>query len=153
MQVPAFSSSDMSTKIVAVIALLTIASFAHGTTKCRSGTKILYLNDVCPAGYTDITSNVGGTVSSIGKSETIRRQEQEFLSGRTADDRKYKAQIAQEQQQILAVENSRRADCNALASQTRSVEIQMRQINAWQWMDNLKQQHRNLRDQQYRLGC
>ncbi|MFJ1258832.1 hypothetical protein [Cupriavidus sp. CuC1] len=148
-----FSSSDMPTKIVVVVALLTLASFAHGATKCRSGNKILYLTDVCPAGYTDITSTGGTGVSTIGKSANVQRQEQEFLASKTADERANRAQLAQEQQQLVTAENNQRTQCNAIDAEIRANEIAMRQINAWQMMDQLKRNHQLLRDQQFQIGC
>jgi len=137
----------------AILLLLLASSSSIAATKCRNGTKILYLDDRCPPGYTDITTNSGGTVSTMGKSANVQQQEQEFLAGRDAEARQYQAQLAQEQRQIGIEENNRRNMCNGIAGQIRSVEIQMRQINAWQIMDQLKQNHRALRDQQYQLGC
>ena len=47
-------------RLTIILALLIASGSACGTTKCRSGTKIVYLNDVCPAGYTDITGQEHG---------------------------------------------------------------------------------------------
>lgn len=136
-----------------LLAILAAAFNVHGASKCRNGGRILYLDDVCPPGYTDITSGQGGSVSVIGKSAEVKQQEQAFLQERRVSELRYQAQLAQEQRQLVAAENNRQGVCSAIDGQIRAVEIQMRQINGWQFMDQLKRTHRQLRDQQFQLGC
>ncbi|WP_427309057.1 hypothetical protein [Cupriavidus sp. H39] len=130
---------------------MTTPSYA---TKCRNGKSILYTQDrYCPAGYIDITGASGGTVSIVGRSAHVKEQENELLQRRATENGPYQmqmaqAQVAEEQQQA---HNS--ALCTSLASQAKSLEAAMRQPNGPQWLDNLKQQHRNVRDQQYRNKC
>ncbi len=139
--------------LVAVAILAMTPALSYGA-KCRGGKSTLYTQDeFCPPGYTNITNPTGGNVSTIGKSDNVKRQEQEFLQQRAQDQQTYQAQQAQEQRQILAADNDHRSLCNALSERARSIEIQMRQINAWQWMDSLKRQHRDVRDEQYRQRC
>lgn len=122
--------------------------------KCRNQGKILYTQDqYCPAGYTDITSGSGGSVSTIGKSANVQQLEQQYLATKANDSRQYQAQAAQQQQQDAVAASNLRGQCQAIDAQVRSVEIAMRQVNAWQQMDQLKQNHRALRDQQFQLGC
>jgi len=140
-------------RIVLFLAVIALAENAQAA-KCRNRGQILYTQDqYCPAGYTDITSGSGGSVSTIGKSAIVRQQEQQFLAGRAADSQQYQAQAAQQQQQEYAAANNQRSLCQSLDAQLRSTEIAMRQINAWQEMDRLKQNHRAIRDQQFQLGC
>lgn len=122
--------------------------------KCRNQGKILYTQDqYCPAGYTDITSGSGGSVSTIGKSANVQQLEQQFLASRADGNRQYQAQLVQQQQQDYAAAMNQRSQCQSIDQQIRSIEVAMRQINAWQQMDQLKRSHRMLRDQQYQLGC
>ncbi|GAB3093195.1 hypothetical protein GCM10027081_13480 [Cupriavidus yeoncheonensis] len=137
-----------------ILALAIAASPLAQAAKCRNQGKILYTQDqYCPAGYTDITSGSGGSVSTVGKSASVQQQEQQFLAGRAADSQHYEAQIARQQQQEYAAANNQRSLCQSIDGQLRSTEINMRQINAWQEMDRLKQNHKLLRDQQFQLGC
>lgn len=137
-----------------ILALAVTASPLAQAAKCRNQGKILYTQDqYCPAGYTDITSGIGGSVSTVGKSANVRQQEQQFLAGRAAENQQYQAQIAQQQQQESVAASNQRGLCQSIDGQIRANEIGMRQINAWQQMDRLKQDHKALRDQQFQLGC
>jgi hypothetical protein len=139
--------------LVAILIVGAMPAISHAA-KCRGGKSILYTQDeFCPPGYTNITTMIGGNVSTIGKSEAVKRQEQEFLRQRAQDEQQNQVKLAHEQQQIVAAENDRRYLCNGLAVQARSLENQMRQINAWQVMDTLNKQHKDVRDEQYRLRC
>lgn len=130
------------------------APVAHAA-KCRSGNSVLYTqDDYCPSGYTDITSSGGGgTVSSIGKSDLTKQQEADYLRRRNADHQAEQKQVAVERQQLVAAENSRRYDCNGLFVQRRNAELAMRQGNAWQSMEALRQQYRAIQEGLARLGC
>ncbi|KWR81187.1 hypothetical protein RN01_16715 [Cupriavidus sp. SHE] len=140
-------------KIVFVAVLIIVASTANAA-KCRGGKSILYTQDqYCPAGYTDITTDRGGTVSSVGKSDLTIQQEQRFLQQRATENGQYQAQITQAQQQFSQQQASNASLCASLSSQARSVESSMRQPNGAQYLDYLKQQHRNIRDQMYRNKC
>ncbi|WP_133303114.1 hypothetical protein [Cupriavidus lacunae] len=69
------------------------------------------------------------------------------------DENKYQAQIAHARL-AEAQQQARNASlCSSLASHVRPLESAMRQQNGPQWLDNLKQQHRSVRDLQYRNGC
>lgn len=127
---------------------------AHAA-KCRSGNGILYTqDDYCPSGYTDVTSNSGGgTVSSIGKADLTKRQEADYLRSRNAEHQAEQRQVAVERQQLVAAENSRRYECNGLIVQRRNAELAMRQGNAWQSMEGLRQQYRAIQEGLARLGC
>jgi len=128
-----------------------MASSSYAT-KCRNGKSILYTQDrYCPAGYTDITGAQGGTVSIVGKSAQVKEQESEFLQRRAIENGQYHAQMAHAQ--VSEAQQQASALCASLASQAKSLEAAMRQPNGPQWLDNLKQQHRNVRDQQYRNRC
>ncbi|WP_423194712.1 hypothetical protein [Cupriavidus sp. H18C2] len=124
---------------------------AHAFTKCQRASRVLYTQDLyCPTGYSPIASTAVGTVSTIGKSEGVRRQEQEYLEARASTSRAGAQNAtattsAQAQPQAVA--------CDALAEQARAVEASMRRPNPSSWQDNLRQQHRVIRDQQYRTGC
>lgn len=140
-------------KTIAIALAIACTPLAHAA-KCRSGKSILYTQDrYCPNGYTDITSPMGGTVSTVGKSENVRKAEQEYLAMRAADERQFQNQQAQLQAQYAQQQSQLRGQCATIEAQIRANENQQRQINAWQQMDQLKQSHRGLRDQQYRLGC
>jgi len=135
---------------LALIAVVTSAESA----KCRNQRQVIYTQDqFCPAGFTDITSGTGGAVSTIGKSANVLQLEQQYLASKAAESRQYQAQVAQQQQQDYVAASNLRGQCQSIDSQIRSIEIAMRQPNAWQQMDQLKQSHRTLRDQQYQLGC
>lgn len=139
----------------AALLLVTLAFFgtAHAA-KCRNQGKILYTQDqYCPPGYTDITTGMGGSVSTVGKSANVQQQEQQFLARRATESEQYQTQLAQQQQQDYVAANNQRNLCQSIDGQVRANEIQQRQINAWQQMNQLKQNHRALRDQQFQLGC
>lgn len=147
------TSVPLMYKTLAIALAIACTPFAQAA-KCRSGKSILYTQDrYCPSGYTDITTPMGGTVSTMGKSENVVKAEQEYLAMRAAEDKQNRNQQAQLQAQYAQEENQQRTNCAAIDSQIRANENQQRQINAWQQMDQLKQGHRSLRDQQYRLGC
>jgi hypothetical protein len=141
-------------RTVALAVAFACAPAAHAA-KCRSGNGILYTQDsYCPSGYTDITSDSGGgTVSSIGKSDLTKRQEADYLRGRTAEHQAEQRQVAVERQQLAAAENGRRYECNGLFVQRRNAELAMRQGNAWQSMEALRQQYRAIQEGLVRLGC
>lgn len=141
-------------KFVTTVALLALTSTVYGA-KCRGGKSILYTQDqYCPAGYTDVTTTLEGTVSTTGKSENVVRQEQEFLQRRAIENGQHQAQLAQAQQQYARQQQTSNASlCSALADQARSIEAALRQPNSAQWLDSLKQQNRNVRDQMYRNRC
>jgi hypothetical protein len=92
-----------------------------------------------------------GTVSTIGKSEGVRRQEQEFLDARASTARSAPPNAIATTTSVQAQPQA--AACEALADQARAVEAAMRRPNPSSWQDNLRQQHRVIRDQQYRMGC
>ncbi|MDE4919805.1 hypothetical protein ACUXAV_002860 [Cupriavidus metallidurans] len=140
-------------RTIATIALITLTSTAFAA-KCRSGKSILYTQDrYCPAGYTDITTSMGGTVSSAGKSANVVQQEQEFLQGRAIERGQQQTQTTVAQQQVMQQQANNASLCAALAEDARSLEAAMRQPNSAQALDSLKQRHRNTRDQMYRNGC
>ncbi|CAG2145889.1 hypothetical protein [Cupriavidus numazuensis] len=141
-------------RTVALAVAFACAPVAHAA-KCRSGNSVLYTqDDYCPSGYTDITSSGGGgTVSSIGKSDLTKQQEADYLRRRNADHQAEQKQVAVERQQLVAAENSRRYDCNGLFVQRRNAELAMRQGNAWQSMEALRQQYRAIQEGLARLGC
>lgn len=113
----------------------------------------VYPGSVLPAGYTEITTAPAGTVSTIGKSAHVIQQEDEFLQRRAAESSRYQSQVAQAQVAEAQQQVQNASLCASLASQARSLEAAMRQPNGPQWLDNLKQQHRDVRDQQYRNRC
>ncbi|AEI80244.1 hypothetical protein CNE_2c12800 [Cupriavidus necator N-1] len=96
---------------------------------------------------------MGGTVSTMGKSENVRKAEQEYLRMRATEEKQFQNQQAQLQAQYAQEQNQLRGQCSAIDAHIRANESQQRQLNAWQQIDQLKQNHRALRDQQYRLGC
>ena len=125
---------------------------AHAFTKCQRASRVLYTQDLhCPTGYSPVASPAVGTLSTIGKSEGVRRQEQEYLEARANTSR------AGAQNSIATATSvqtqPQAAACDALAEQARAVEASMRRPNPSSWQDNLRQQHRGIRDQQYRMGC
>ncbi|MWL91979.1 hypothetical protein GA566_31850 [Cupriavidus sp. SW-Y-13] len=125
---------------------------AHAFTKCQRASRVLYTQDLyCPTGFTPVASPAVGTVSTIGKSEGVRRQEQEFLDARASTARSAPPNAIA---MTTSVQNQpQAAACDALADQARAVEAAMRRPNSVSWLDNLRQQHRGIRDQQYRMGC
>ncbi|AZG17117.1 hypothetical protein [Cupriavidus pauculus] len=124
---------------------------AHAFTKCQRASRVLYTQDLyCPTGYSPIASTAVGTVSTIGKSEGVHRQEQEYLEARASTSRAG-TQNATATTSVQAQPQA--AACDALAEQARAVEASMRRPNPSSWQDNLRQQHRGIRDQQYRMGC
>lgn len=140
-------------KTLAIALAIACTPTAHAA-KCRSGKSILYTQDwYCPSGYTDISSPMGGTVSTMGKSENVRKAEQDYLGMRAAEEKQFQNQQAQLQAQYAQEQNQLRGQCSAIDAHIRANENQQRQLNAWQQIDQLKQNHRALRDQQYRLGC
>lgn len=140
-------------KTIAIALAIACMPLSHAA-KCRCAKSILYTQErYCPSGYTDITSSMAGTVSTVGKSENVRKAEQEYLAMRAADERQFQNQQAQLQAQYAQEQRQLHGQCVTIEAQIRANENQQRQINAWQQMDQLKQSHRGLRDQQYRLGC
>lgn len=74
-------------RVTSSLAALAIIAAALGTanafTKCQRAGRVLYTQDLyCPTGFASVASTAIGTVSTIGKSEGVRRQEQEFLDAR-----------------------------------------------------------------------
>lgn len=100
-----------------------------------------------------VSTAFAGTVSSVGKEANVIQMEQEFLRSRELQKQQEQAQLDQQYAAYYQQQNQLQGQCAALESQIRANEIQQRQINAWQMMEQLKQAHRALRDQQYRLGC
>lgn len=138
---------------VAIALASTLFSSAEAA-KCRSGTSILYTQDrYCPSGYTDITAGMRGSVSSYSVTPDEIKMQQDYLASREAENQRYQAQIAREQQAMILADNQQRSGCQAIDAQLRANENAMRQINAWQTMDQLKQSRKQLQDQRYRLGC
>ncbi|WP_265923172.1 hypothetical protein [Cupriavidus nantongensis] len=122
--------------------------------KCRNGKNILYTQDCyCPSGYTDITTAPGRTVWTIGKNAQVMQQENEFLQRRAAENSQCQGRVAHAQVAEAQMQASNAALCASLASQARSLQSAMRQPTSQAWLDNLKQQHRNVRDLQYRNRC
>lgn len=139
--------------IVALAIVSTLLNPVHAA-KCRSGKSILYTQDrYCPSGYTDITAGMGGSVSSYSVTPDEIKMQQDYLASREAENQRYQAQIAREQQAMVLADNQQRSGCQAIDGQLRANENAMRQINAWQTMDQLKQNRKHLQDQRYRLGC
>jgi len=140
-------------RTIAAIALIALTSTAFGA-KCRGGKSILYTQDrYCPAGYTDITTTMGGTVSTTGKSENVVRQEQEFLQQRATESGRQQVQVSQVEQQVAQQQANNAGLCAALAADAQALEAAMRQPNSAQGLDSLKQRHRFTRDQMYRNKC
>ena len=140
-------------KIIAAAATIMLASNAYAL-KCQSGKKVLYTDaPSCPTKYTPSTSDSTGNVSTIGKSDEIREQEDEFLRQRENENQQYRAQVEQAQRQSYQQESRSSSQCAALAEQALALESAMRQPNSAQWLDYLKQQHRTVRNEQFRLKC
>jgi hypothetical protein len=141
-------------RTVAFAVAFACTPLAHAV-KCRNGNGVLYTqDDYCPSGYTDITSGSGGgTVSSIGKADLTKQQEADFLRRRNAEHQAEQRQVVAERQQMVAAENNRRYECNGLIVQRRNAELAMRQGNAWQSMEALRQQFRAIQEGLARLGC
>ncbi|WP_454763098.1 hypothetical protein [Cupriavidus campinensis] len=140
-------------RLMIVTALAVCATNAQAV-KCESGKKTLYTDaQTCPAGYSFSTKYGTGTVSSIGKSERVRQQENEFLRRREAENSQYQTQAAQTQAQAAQQIANNAGLCTSLSDQARSLESAMRQPNSAQTLDYLKQQHRTVRDQMYRNKC
>lgn len=131
-----------------------IAGFAPASqafTKCQRGGKTLYTQDAhCPAGHTPVSPAAVGTVSTIGKSETIRLQERDFLAARAGGATPNSGAVTTDSVQASP---PAAAACQALADQAREIEASMRRPNGTQWQDGRRQKHRSVRDQQYRMGC
>ncbi|MWL91292.1 hypothetical protein [Cupriavidus sp. SW-Y-13] len=143
-------------RVTSSLAALAIIAAALGTanafTKCQRAGRVLYTQDLyCPTGFASVASTAIGTVSTIGKSEGVRRQEQEFLDARASTARSASQNSIAATTPVQA--QSQAAVCDALADQARTVEASMRRPNPSSWQDNLRQQHRGIRDQQYRMGC
>ncbi|WP_147298430.1 hypothetical protein [Cupriavidus taiwanensis] len=122
--------------------------------KCRSGKSILYTQDqYCPSGYTDISNGMSGSVSTYSMTAQELKSQQDYLASREQDKHRYQVQLAREQQAMALADNQERSGCQAIDSQLRANENAMRQINAWQTMEQLKQNRKQLQEQRYRLGC
>ena len=132
-----------------------IAGFSPASqafTKCQRGGKTLYTQDAhCPAGHTPVSPVAVGTVSTIGKSESVRLQERDFLAARAGSPAPNSAGAVTTDS--IQASPPAAAACQALADQAREIEASMRRPSGTQWQDGLRQQHRSVRDQQYRLGC
>lgn len=140
-------------RIVIAVTLVCASSNALAM-KCINGKKTLYTDARnCPAGYSYGVSQDTGTVSTIGKSENVRQQENEFLKNRERENNQYSPQFAQTQIQPAQLSANNAWLCTSLSDQARSIEAAMRQPNSPQTLDYLKQQHRMLRDQMYRNKC
>ncbi|MWL91346.1 hypothetical protein [Cupriavidus sp. SW-Y-13] len=134
---------------VLAIAIAPLAT-ANAYTKCQRGNKVLYTQELhCPTGHTAVATAVSGTVSTVGKSDAIRKQEQDFLVSR-ATNAPATAHIVSS---TAPVQASYGPACEALTEQARAIEASMRRPGDAQWHDSLRQQHRSVRDQQHRLGC
>ncbi|MGX6564819.1 hypothetical protein [Cupriavidus necator] len=140
-------------RLLIAFPMILMATSAHAI-KCRNAKSILYMQDrYCPAGYTADATAPGGTVSVVGKSAPVVQQESEFLQRRATENNQYQVQIAHSQAVEAQQQTSNATLCSSLASRARSLESAMRQPNSPQWLDNLKQQHRSIRDAQYRNKC
>jgi len=143
-------------RVASRLAVLALIGASVGTaqafTKCQRGSRVLYTQDLyCPTGFAPAASPAVGTVSTIGKSEGVRRLEQEFLDARASTARSAPPNAIATTTSVQAQPQA--AACEALADQARAVEAAMRRPNPSSWQDNLRQQHRVIRDQQYRMGC
>ncbi|WP_454712981.1 hypothetical protein [Cupriavidus nantongensis] len=138
--------------ILATGLLLTISN-AHAL-KCQSGKKTLYTDERrCPSGFTISDTYGTGSLSVVGKSEEVKRQEAEYLNQRAAEQNRYQAQIAQAQVRESQQQRSTAYVCSTFAEQARALEAQMRRPNYAQEQERLKREHRSVRDHQYRNGC
>ncbi|WP_423194748.1 hypothetical protein [Cupriavidus sp. H18C2] len=147
-----FRMGQIAIRCAVLALLLSQAAMVQAFTKCQRPGKVLYTQDLhCPNGFALVPTAAGGTVSTVGKSDSVRQQEHAFLASRSAH-------ISMASPSSVTITNSvavppQAAVCEALAEQARTVEASMRRHNPPQWQDTLHQQYRSLRDQQYRLGC
>lgn len=142
---------DRVTKLVTALAVAIIPlATAHAFTKCQRGNKVLYTQEWdCPSGYHAVTA-AAGTVSTVSKSDAVRQQEKNFLASRAVTPSITAPELSTA---TYGQASSQSGLCSGLAEQASAIEASMRQPNASPWQDSLRQQHRTIRDQQYRLGC
>ncbi len=144
----------MAIQWIVIAALMAAAGNVHSVTKCHMGGKILYLNDTCPSGYTELTRNAGeDRVSIISKSPHVQEQETQFLRDREVDKLKVDARIASENRQLRTTDEKKKRQCEALEVRARHLEAQMRLVNPLPAMERLKHEHRMVRDDQFRMRC
>ncbi|SOY73027.1 hypothetical protein [Cupriavidus taiwanensis] len=59
---------------LAAIVLATLSGQPAHAAKCRSGKSVLYTQESCPPGYTDITTSMGGNLSTYSVPTPAARQ-------------------------------------------------------------------------------
>jgi len=154
-----------------VLVLLPGIALAQDATKCRYGGQILYQDRPCPAGYADITGSaafaadsadgaggngadrIGGALSIIGKSPTVRQQEQEFLAQREQQERQYQARLGEERRSLERAERSRLQACLRIERRVRANAAATRRARGWDGQEERKRTRRELGDAQRWLGC
>jgi len=140
---------------MAVLLCATSATNAMAATRCDGPDhKVVYLDDgvACPAGYRNL-GEPGGTLSVVGKTDAVKKQEDAYLRRRDAETRQTQQTGAREQQMSITAENNRRANCSMLFSQLRQNDFAMRQGYAWDNMAQLKASRQAIMNQQVQLGC
>lgn len=147
----------MSVRRGLIVATLCVAASgqAWAATKCQGGGKTLYTEAAsCPAGYTDVTRAMDGKLSTIGKADSVREQEQAILDARpkAAEAGGTSAQTVQPTD-IAQAQQSRALVCGSIADQMRALETDMQQRHTRQSIEAASRQYRDLRDQQLQNQC
>jgi len=132
--------------------MLATASSAHAI-RCEGSGKTLYTEDsACPDGYGIVDGSPQGSVSVLGKSEHVRKDEASFLSDRELERKTMRGHEAKSRGDS-GVGQSRAAVCESLADQARSVDATMEQPNDPHALRALRKVHRNIRDEQQQNDC
>ena len=132
--------------------MLATASSAQAI-RCEGSGKTLYTADsACPDGYSIVVGSHQGSVSVLGKSEHVRKDEASFLSDRALERKTMRGHEARSKGDS-GVGQSRAAVCESLANQARSVDATMEQPNDPHALRALRKIHRNIRDEQQQNDC
>ncbi|SPD67823.1 exported protein of unknown function (plasmid) [Cupriavidus taiwanensis] len=122
---------------LAAIAVVSISSSPAHATKCRSGKSILYTQEQgCPPGYTDITSSMGGNLSTYSAPTTVTRHSNNSTTIETTRAAPYSPARCQRLQ----------VDRNMLGDQLRRTGWKLEQ-------DNVRAQLMQIEEEMAARGC
>ncbi|QYY27827.1 MULTISPECIES: hypothetical protein [Cupriavidus] len=132
--------------------MLATASSAHAI-RCEGSGRTLYTEDAaCPDGYGIFDSSPQGSVSVLGKSEHVRKDEASFLADRALERKTMRDHEARSKGDS-GEGRFRDAVCASLADHARSVDVTMEQPNDPHALRALRKIRRSIREEQQQNDC
>lgn len=139
--------------LVTLAASMAASGAAQAVTKCENERDTLYTSGACPAGYTNVTNSMRGSVTTVTKSAKVLNDEQVYLKNRAQMATQIQNWDAREDEMDWRAQNAFWNQCRALEFQVRAAERAMHHTEYWSYADRYRDTVNALRAEQYGMGC